>query len=421
MTSRIVATFCCLGAILVLFQNCNEADFTQTAATSAVNVGNQGEVDPDSPNLPISQSLLHTPDTVFPKVDILFVVDESSSMGDILEDVRAGFESLNDVNFPENTKVAVTNSHPARVDESENIDFQSPFNASRAHVLMPGFMRLVDGNSIDAFLNSEAPAFLAQPHNRPADGSHARDQFSEPGCSAWFDPSDKNENGVSCFTANSQIVLQGLGQEAGVVSLFQLLKRHTLEGSKLFRDGAIVNVIFVSDTHDPGAMYFERDHAYADRPTYAELEAALLENNPTISSYKYSGVVPLPLAGDPLLEGLQVAGELPRNLQELSDVSEGNFWDFSYLDYIKPSRGLALHVANSDWESAFGDLIRTTGKTTQPLLALEQECQSITEVRQDGQNLEADQYTLVNSSTLRIDIEGLEERPYQYTIECVAP
>lgn len=169
--------------------------------------------------------------------DFLWVVDDSSSMKGLLGKVKAGFGTLSADKFPPDSRMAVMYTLPA-----------DPADLTRRHPHVPqdivglekapGFLRFVRKASIGAYLS------------QPGLASGVAEQFSIEGCDAeWFAPGAKNALGQSCFDAAVQAPFQGVGCEAGLVALNQLLDFHT---GPVFRTDADLNVIFVSDTHDPG-------------------------------------------------------------------------------------------------------------------------------------------------------------------------
>ena len=381
----------------ISFQNCSEVGFSQNEVPSIVDKSS------------VSFSILHTPSAQHPDVDILFVVDESSSMNSILTEVRAGLESTSLIDFPQNTKIAFTNMAPAALDDQGEILFSQSYvrnQLAESIPFYPGFMKLVSETSI--------ANFLAQP-DLPA-GLLAN--FSEPGCGEWFSPGETNRNGVSCIEAASQIALTGTGIEAGVVSLYQLTQGFTQRGKKLFRDGSVANVVFISDTHDAGGGYYGRSRAYSEMPSVDELKSTILANNSNIADVKFSGIVPVPEQGNPLLSGLNTIGELALTLEDVEDLSGEQLNDFSYLDFIKETGGVAVHAQNSNWTQAMEQLIRTTGTTSRPLLDLGQSCVSIESLELDGVLIPASDYRLLDSQTLQVDREGLESRVYTFDVTC---
>ena len=127
----------------------------------------------------------------------------------------------------------------------------------------PGFQRFVDRQGIELFreLLPEDKRYL----------------YALDGCGPTFGPDERNEQGIPCLLANTQIGLLPTRVEAGSVALAQMLET---SAGQMFRPGAAVNVVFVSDTHDPGFFPFRDDERsyelfedlLALQPTLAELE-----------------------------------------------------------------------------------------------------------------------------------------------------
>gem|GEM_PF-4484015 len=394
------------GALMmVLFQNCSNVDFSASdAETIEIDSDNDGQG--DETKRIFSQNVKHTPGEVFPKVDILFVVDESVSMNAVLTQFQEGFASLDESVFPKETQIGFTNMAPAQIDANGALNPSEAFVTNKNITELPGFLQLVSGDSI-------AQA-LASPNLSAA----VKSRFSEPGCAPWFAPSDKNVNNVSCVQAASQIARIGTGVEAGVVSLSQLSEHMTSTDQKLFRDGAIANVIFVSDTHDPGQNYYGRANATAEIMPYSDLKESIMNNNPLIADLRFNGILPLPEVGNSLLDGLNTLGELANTAAEATGVTNEGLHGYSYLDYIKQSNGYALHIANSDWKTAVKSMIETVGTSQKPLLSLSEVCPIVTSISMDGVLLEDSKYTVVDATTVRIEIEGLAVKEYDFLVDC---
>lgn len=169
--------------------------------------------------------------------DFLWIIDDSSSMKGLIGKVKSGFASLTPDKYPPNSRVAVMYTlpgDPADLTKRHPDVTQSIAGLEKA----PGFLRFVRKASI--------AGYLAQ----PGLSAGVADQFGIEGCDTeWFAPDAKNAKGQSCFDAAVQAPFQSVGCEAGLVALKQLLD---LRAEPVFRAGADVNVIFVSDTHDPG-------------------------------------------------------------------------------------------------------------------------------------------------------------------------
>jgi hypothetical protein len=187
-------------------------------------------------------------------VDFLFVVDNSSSMKRIVDQVFDGFDALvAEGAFPKDARIAVTSTLPADPDRPGR-----PHPSVHKGSMMrwdPGFQHLVSAEGIQRF-RAEFPVMA--------------DSFALDGCDPWFAPGERSAQGVPCLEAHTQLALVGVGTEAGLTAAQQLLAR-----GPVFRTGAAANVIFVSDTQDPG---LEADKPWFDalvamRPTGEELVA----------------------------------------------------------------------------------------------------------------------------------------------------
>lgn len=221
--------------------------------------------------------------------------------------------------------------------------------------------------------------------------------FPRQGCNkSWFAPTDVGADGMPCLTAALQLAPVCTGVEAGITSLQHMLKKATTEGRKIFRDGAIINVIFVSDTHDSGQYddidptkegYYGTPGAPKSRPGIADIQSAILENNPTVSSIKFNGVVPLPEVGSPLLDGLKILGTVPATAAEAVIGSEGTH-GYSYLPFIKSTNGLAVHPSNTNWSSIADQIVADARYSGNIFVKLKYEAVQILSVIVNGANVD---------------------------------
>jgi len=174
--------------------------------------------------------------------DVLFVVDGSVSMGPLVDKVRAGMDALTEEGvFPSGTRIAVTNMTPQNVRGNAPLQYVWKKRVAAAE---PGFARLVSEES------------LAAAREQLSDDERYAHQFDLPGCDAWFAPGELASDGTPCLVSHTQILEAPTGVEAGLLSFGQL----ALRDKELFRPGAAVNVVFVSDTHGPGLPPDHRDY-----------------------------------------------------------------------------------------------------------------------------------------------------------------
>ncbi len=224
-------------------------------------------------------------DASSPLADYLFVVDGSVSMSTVLGRFEEGVRTLADADvFPDRARIAVMNTTPA---DPENLRKPHPVVGGKKQARRaPGFLGLVDAKGLQRYVKR---------YPRLAE------QMPEPGCAAWFAPGDVNANGVPCLIAHAQIDLQPVVAEAGLTAFKQLVESHD---GPLFRAGANVNVVFISDTHDPGVpsrrnsgkvdrldRIIGGQQLAAARPTFAELEALVLSRQP-LASFRVHAIAP---------------------------------------------------------------------------------------------------------------------------------
>jgi hypothetical protein len=205
--------------------------------------------------------------------DFLFIIDNSCSMETLQTKVTAGFQSLiaDKAAFPANSRVAVMTTQVGDPDDLSRLNHD--INDAPGQDEDPGFLRLVTGATIAAY--------------KKVASSGTAKNFPLAGCDApWFGPQDKHPSGHSCFSAAIQTGRECVGSEAGLTALGQMLQK---QGKKaLFRGGAAVNVIYVSDTHDPGSI---STVLLESRPDYAALRAAVLKAN-QVASFKIHAIAP---------------------------------------------------------------------------------------------------------------------------------
>lgn len=317
--------------------------------------------------------------TIESRNDLMFIVDESASMKAVLTAMRDGFAAISTGKFPADTRIAVTNMSPAYYSDLSTGDFDPTrgfFNVLGL-TSQPGFLKLVSELSIQNFIAAN-PASAAN--------------FPTAGCSGeWFAPGDLNAAGVSCLNAATQVALLATGVEAGAVSLDQLVTSYLNSSRRLFREEALVNVVFVSDTHDPGAAYYGKPGAPVAFPSYASMSNKILAANPGIRAVKFNGIVPLPPAGDVALNGVRTIGVLPATLAD-SQVSGEQLWDFDYLKLIGPSGGVAMHPVGNNWADTLSQMLQEFRVLRTPIVLASRRIDKIVQVRVNGFELAPDDY-----------------------------
>lgn len=286
-----------------------------------------------------------------PLADYLFVVDGSVSMNKVLGRFDRGVRSLSAEGvFPERARIAVMNTTPAN---PADLSQPHPVVGSKHHVRQsPGFLKLVDAEGLAAY----AAAFPKMKQRMP-----------EPGCAAWFGPGDTNANGVPCLVAHAQVDLQPVVAEAGLTAVKQWIERAE---APVFRPGANVNVIFISDTHDPGIpsqrangkparldRIIGSQQLVESRPDFAELRA-LVEGTQPVASFRVHAIAP--------------ESECAERWHEFGP---------SYFDAARDAGGQTLDVCEArDYAPFLRATIRQGAVATAPVLAPGQRVRAITSV-----------------------------------------
>ncbi len=280
--------------------------------------------------------------------DVLFVVDNSVSMRAVLDPLDDGLAALTqDGVFPERTRIAVTSTTPRAP-----FDSRRPYPAVRMKSVVvddPGFAGLVDGERLNGFRNMNSEGI--------------QERMPLPGCDPWFAPTATvpGRSDVSCLAAHTQIAETPHGVEAGLVALGQLLMWNDEARP---RPGASFNVVFISDTHDPGIA--EDAPGYDDmlalRPVPSELAAKVL--------------------GDWEASGFRMHAIAPA-----SPCSEEPWTGTSYFDAAEATGGVTLDVCTAEPTDyvALAQRIAELGSRPQaPVVALSAGAKQVDEVLVDG-------------------------------------
>ena len=280
-----------------------------------------------------------------PQADYLFVVDSSVSMLGVLKDVRAGLRTVGKDGLPAGTRIAVMTTTPAAITGSGE-PFPGVVDQDAARV-DPGFQKLIDGQGLVTWKNARAA-----------------EKFTSEGCDGgWFSPSDVNEHGEPCVLAITTIPLYKANAEAGLVAVKQFLQSRGDE--PLFRDGAAANIVFISDTHDPGMPAGPaRDVLVELRPDWNELQTLVSEAN-VVSSLRVHAIAPK------------------------TECVEGEAWaDIgpSYFEVAKASGGQIFDVCTtSDYSEVLRNVTRFGALPQHGVLTLENPAVEVVGVEVDGE------------------------------------
>ena len=298
-----------------------------------------------------------------PSVDYLIVLDNSCSMDAITEAVKSGFLSLLDKNvLPERSQVAVMSTLTAS-DDNFNITGRgiAKYDGIDAE---PGFLDFINKSAIDNF---------------KANSSDFTDQFPLNGCeNKWFSPNQTNPAGNFCLESALQTAKSCLGAEAGILAFKQLLEKYEMQ---LFRSSSILNVIFVSDTHDPGVNNLKLMEA---TPDYTDLVTATNKHN--------------------ILAGINFHALAPD-----SKCTDESLHNKTYYTLAAESRGYTLDPCIEDDYSEFmHQMVTESQSPNRAVFTVSQEPQRILSIHVDGMPWE--DYQFLNTRTIEVKGLDAEER-----------
>lgn len=305
------------------------------------------------------------------KADFLFVIDNSSSMSNDVANVRSGFESLSAARWPADTKIAVMTTMPG-----------NPANLNAVHPAVDGY------NAID-----KEPGFLsfmsetARANFRTANAAMG-DRLPEPMCLAeWFKPDDKNNNGKTCLSAAIQTPFTGVGVEAGLVAVSQILDKRR----QVFRMNSNAHIVFVSDTQDPGKDPNDGANIRALndlRPNFEALKSKIMANS-GVSGVKLHGVTP----SVDCSAAENVAKRLGTPYQDAIRASGGTWLDFC-----------EGNTARSNYRPVAEQIVANT--LPEPVFVLPEAVKSLVQVEVAGQVVDLSRVTLLGDKK-SVRIEGL--------------
>lgn len=291
-----------------------------------------------------------------PYADYLFVLDSSPSTRRIVDALTEGFAALaKDGVFPERSRIAVTNMVPA---DPRDLALAHPgLDRPDLSAKEPGFGRLIDRAGIARY-REQAPRSIAA-------------RFVHDGCDAWFAPSDVDDHGVPCIVANTQPSRSFGPLEAGLTAFGQLLQRNA--GQATFRPGAAVNVIFVSDTHDPGLDPFRKNGT--EHPKWAKGAAELEATRPTYEALRQL------VERDNVVASLRLHAIAPEEecVERWMDI------DGTYFDEVAASHGEMLDICGAGPDD-YADFLRRIARSPvdRPVLPFGRPVSDVESVREDG-------------------------------------
>jgi hypothetical protein len=305
------------------------------------------------------------------KADFLFVFDNSSSMQDVVSDMRRGFDSLGAARWPADTMIAVMTTMPGN--PSNLADVHPAVERYPSIEKEPGFLSLMSETARTNFRNAN---------------SEMGSRLPEPMClQEWFKPSDKNSAGKTCLSAAVQSAFTGVGVEAGLVAVSQILDKR----KQLFRVNSNVHVVFVSDTQDPGKDPSSSPSVSALntlRPNFDALKSKVIANS-SVSGVKLHGVTPSPTCS----AAENVAARLGTPYQDAIRAGGGTWLDFC-----------DGNLARTNYIPVAEQIVANT--LPEPVFILPEAVKKIESVEVAGRSIALSQVTLTNGNTA-VRIEGL--------------
>lgn len=277
------------------------------------------------------------------KYDYVLVMDNSVSMNAIAANVKNAFKAIlaqPDV-FPADALMAVMSTMTGN--EADLAKTGKGINRYTGIDAEPGFLDFIYKGAIQ---NYKAQVNATRAGKWPLDGCDQK----------WFKPGDKDATGAYCLDAALQITASAVGAEPGIHAFKQILQKNA--GKALFRPNAIVNVIFVSDTHDPGVGNAD---LLASIPSYSEIRA-LADKSNSIQSLRFHALAPE---------------------QQCAGTGEGVHTK-SYYKIAADSNGSKADVCTL---VNYGDFLKKTileSKAKEPVFMLERPASEIVKVTVDG-------------------------------------
>jgi hypothetical protein len=193
----------------------------------------------------------------------------------------------------------------------------------------------------------------------------------------WFEPTTKDSMGEYCLTSALQTTGYGVGAEAGIRAFKQLIQKNI--NNTLFRPQAVVNVIFVSDTHDPGTDLLD-----TNVPTFAEITSLVAQSN-KIKSLRFNAIAP--------------DAACPNSVEKI--------YTKSYYSITEASMGQKADVCTLADYSGFLQKLILASKTMEPKFLLDSPASKINKVTVD--DVEILTYTL-SATKDSIIIDGLDPK-----------
>lgn len=312
--------------------------------------------------------ITHKPETKVSDAYYLFVLDNSVSMVQYAVKVATGLTAIPESIFPPSTHLGVITTMAAKTTAARE---------THADILRyaginqePGFLKLIDQPAIAAFKNNTAIA-----------ASH-RNKYAIDGCDqGWFGPYATNSQGHRCFQAALQNPFTAVGCEPGLLAAHQFIEISAADS--LFRDGAAVNIVFISDEQD-GCNSTDTKAG----KSFSEIKDAITRKN-SIKSLKIHGIVP-------------------------ATAPAGNT---SYKNVIEESGGQYFNIADNaaDYRTLIQTIIENGSIDEGTSISLPQRVTAVSSVTVDGMPIAETDYRFDGMATVEI-FKLSKERPSEIEI-----
>jgi hypothetical protein len=366
MKSRIavsVVLFCLVAASCgePAYQSANNGPKQRTNKKSSVENVNQNPSTADASGEGVGQSksvsFKYGPKST--PNDLLFIFDNSSSMNNYLASVKAGFESLVAADWFGDTRLAVMTTLPGDPQNLNNVHAAvSKYTGIESE---PGFLSLVSAAAFDKY--------------RQAGGKVGA--YPEPLCGdEWFKPEAANRNNKRCLSVALQNPHHSVNCEAGMTALSQTLDKR----NKLFRDGSLAQVVFISDAQDPGCDNADLKN---NRPTAQALKDKIMRKH-QLAGLKFHGVLPVKGGGS------------------TKETNSHGVFGYSYNSLIQAENGILIDItASSDYSDFAKQLAQTS--LPEPVFPLSVKASKILSVKAGAETMAPEKIQLAaDGKSIRI-------------------
>lgn len=295
--------------------------------------------------------------------DLLFVFDNSVSMGEYLNNVRRGFERLGSADWVPDTRIAVMTTMPG-----------NPGNLGQPHRGIERYTGIESEPGFLSFVSNRQAVLFKGVSSSPESGA-----YPEPLCvEEWFTPTSTNASGKRCLSVALQNPYSATVCEAGMTAVSQLLDKK----GKVFRDGAFAQIVFISDAQDPGCQNADLIRL---RPKPDALKSKILEKN-NLLGVRFHGALPVP------------GGALTKETKR-----EGNF-NFPYNQLVADTKGVLVDITRSSDYSGFAQSLAKSSSVA--AVTLPEKATRVKSVSFAGNALKPGQWQL-SADGLRVIFPGI--------------